>query len=778
MEIIGVPIWQIALFAIVMIVLLITLFKSLVNVKGDEIAVLERRWFGKEMAEGRTVALKGEVGVQAKIMGPGLSFVTPYIYKVKKNKYIQVGTKEVGLITARTGKPIPQNRFFAQEVECNLFQDGEAFLKMGGEKGPQLTILPPGEYRINPHLFEVIVKEATIIQDNQVGLVEAIAGLPVAAGRIFANAVESNKFQDASLFLKNEGQRGPQPDVIPPGFYRINTLMFNVRIVSATVIPGGKIGLVTAMDGVQVPSGRLLGKSIWGHCNFEKGETFIKEGGEKGRQLDFLMPGTYRINTNLFKIDSNTNLVEIGSEEIGIVTILEGKPIMDKEQIAATEIDLKKHSNFQDASAFIDAGGEKGLQINSLRSGNYAINSYFASVEKVQMVAVPIGHVGVVISYVGDEGVDTSGQEFKHGNIVQRGQKGVWKDILHPGKYPINTSVMKVEIVPTTNIVLNWADARTESHNLDDKLSTITVRSKDGFQFNLDVSQIIHVPADEAPKVIARFGSMKNLVSQVLEPTIGNYFRNSAQNSDAIDFLVHRSERQKESKEHIKEVLDEYNVDAVDTLIGDINPPESLMKTLTERKLAQEMKQTYEMQRESQDTRKALESSTADANMQAEIIQSERKILIAENDAKASIKKSEGQKSSAILEAEGAAESTKIQANAEAERINKTGSAEAEITSKKGTAEANVIEAKGLATAKGYEAQVAAIGQGNFTSLEIAKEFAAGKLKIVPDNLIISGGGEGGNSNLENMVGLAIFDRFAAKGKDEEDASKKTKKKE
>ncbi|MBL8066777.1 MAG: hypothetical protein JNM34_13145, partial [Chthonomonadaceae bacterium] len=102
------------------------------------------------------------------------------------------------------------------------------------------------------------------------------------------------------------------------------------------------------------------------------------------------------------------------------------------------------------------------------------------------------------------------------------------------------------------------------------------------------VAQIIHVPAMEAPKVIARFGSMNNLVSQVLEPTIGNYFRNSAQDSDVISFLSTRKERQEAAKNHIREVLDEYNVNAVDTLIGDIVPPEALMKTLTYRKIAQE----------------------------------------------------------------------------------------------------------------------------------------------------------------------------------------------
>ena len=112
------------------------------------------------------------------------------------------------------------------------------------------------------------------------------------------------------------------------------------------------------------------------------------------------------------------------------------------------------------------------------------------------MTDVPIGHVGVVISYIGEDGTDVTGESFKHGNIVSKGFRGVWMEPLGPGKYPINKYTMKVEMVPTTNLVLNWANARSEAHSLDKNLSTITVRSKDGFPFNLDVAQIIHIPAN------------------------------------------------------------------------------------------------------------------------------------------------------------------------------------------------------------------------------------------------------------------------------------------
>ena len=122
----------------------------------------------------------------------------------------------------------------------------------------------------------------------------------------------------------------------------------------------------------------------------------------------------------------------------------------------------------------------------------------------------------------------------------------MWVEPLLPGKHPLNTRVMKVELVPTTNIVLNWAE-RTEAHHYDSKLSPIPVRSKDGFAFTLDVSQIIHIGTKNAPRVISRVGSMQNLVDHVLQPTVGNYFRNSAQEVTVLEFLSARSERQREA---------------------------------------------------------------------------------------------------------------------------------------------------------------------------------------------------------------------------------------
>src|SRR5256712_9765948 len=300
----------------------------------------------------------------------------------------------------------------------------------------------------------------------------------------------------------------------------------------------------------------------------------------------------------------------------------------------------------------MDGGGRRGLQEQILLSGAWNLNPWFAQVEQVPMVQIPIGYVGVVISFVGMAHEDVSGVEFKHGDLVVAGHKGVWVTPLYPGKHPINTRVMKVELVPTTNIVLNWA-TRTEAHHYDEKLSSITVRSKDGFAFNLDVAQIIHVGALDAPKVISRVGSMQNLVDHVLQPIVGNYFRNSAQDFTVLDFLSARGQRQTEAAEHIRKAIGAYDVQAIDTLIGDINPPAELMTTQTDRKIAEEQRKTYETQRAAQEQRQQLVRQTSLADIQQQVVASEQAVNIAALKANAHIKKATGEAQAIRLQAHG-----------------------------------------------------------------------------------------------------------------------------
>lgn len=559
--------------------------------------------------------------------------------------------------------------------------------------------------------------------------------------------IGDNKELPGGRIVATKGEAGFQAKTLAPGLYFWKWVwQFEVKMEPFTIIPEGKIGLVLSKDGSEIPTGNILGQRV--ECdNFQDAELFLNNGGQRGRQTNYITAGSYRINTLLFQI-SVTEMIRIQESMVGIVTTLDGLPI-EAGQIAGKLVD--GHNNFQDFDKFIKNGGNRGLQPQVILAGSYNLNPWAIQIEETPMTEIAIGYVGVVISYIGQEGSDLTGVEFKHGNIVQKGFKGVWLEPLGPGKYPINKYIMKVELVPTTNLVLNWASARSEAHNLDKNLSTITVRSKDGFPFNLDVAQIIHVPTTEAPKVIARFGNMINLVSQVLEPTIGNYFRNSAQDSDVIAFLSTRKERQESAKFHIKKVLDEYNVNAVDTLIGDIVPPESLMKTLTDRKIAEEQKVTYDTQKKAQETRQGMEKETAIADMQKDIVKAQQSVEIAERTANATVKKAEGDASSIKLAAQAESESIKMRASAQAEQISVTGNAEAEK-----------ILAIGKSTAEAYELAVKALGGENFTRYKITEELSKGNVKLIPD-ILIGGGTNGGGTALDGLLGLKLMEMMDPK---------------
>ena len=540
----------------------------------------------------------------------------------------------------------------------------------------------------------------------------------------------SNKEMKNNRIIATNGEAGMQAQTLAPGLYwGYWPWQYSIKMQPFIVIPEGNLGLIKAKDGDPLNPGRILALPV--ECDkFQDAEKFLVNKGQKGPQAAFLTPGSYRINTFLFEVEATPTTL-ISQNKVGIVTTLDGEPL-EKGEIAGSSI--PDHKNFQDPVKFLSGGGQKGRQEDVILAGSYYLNPWFASVEQVDMLQIPIGNVGVVNSFVGATGQDTSGVAFEHGNIVRKGERGVWNVALDPGKYAINTYTHIVEIVPTTNLVLNWANERSEAHQLDKNLSTITVRSSDGFTFNLDVSQIIHVPSVDAPKVIARFGTMTNLVSQVLEPTIGNYFRNSAQKSDVIDFLKNRTTRQNEAKEHIKKTLDEYNVKAVDTLIGDITPPAELMKTLTDRKLAEQETITYDTQKLAQDTRKQFESAKALANMQPEVVTSHQQVEIKKNLAAAKIEEARGDSESKTINAKADAQVTTVTGAADAGKILAVGNAEAEVTKKK----------------------TEAMGTKEFAQVQMIKSLAENKIKIVPE-VLVNGAGAGDDGMLSALMGNELF---------------------
>ena len=274
------------------------------------------------------------------------------------------------------------------------------------------------------------------------------------------------------------------------------------------------------------------------------------------------------------------------------------------------------------------------------------------------------------------------------------------------------------------------------------------MRSVDGFTFNLDVSQIINIGATKAPWVISRVGSVRNLVNQVLEPIVGNYFRNSAQNFTVLDFLTNRSERQRDARLHINEAIREYDVQSVDTLIGDITPPHELMATLTARKIAEEQEKTFQTEEKTQRSRQELERQKALADKQKELVNSEQDVRVAEMHAKAAVEKAQGESLAVARKAEG-----------EATARRRIGEAEAEVVAINGRNEGESIRAVGTARAEAYRQGVEAMG-GNYALLQIFSALAEKNIRVTPDVLVSGGTGGAG----DGMLAVVLRDLLLKSG--------------
>lgn len=657
------------------LIVIILIAKSIVIVGGREIAVIERKYFGKKMPQGRVIALADEIGIQARTLGPGLHFLIPFIYVPKKYSFTVISENEIGIIESIDGDPVPPGKIFAKVVSGhNSFQDGENFLRNGGEKGPQIEILPPGVYRINPVLFAIRKQPSIIIDKGKIGLITSMDGQPIPSGRLLAQKVEGHSsFENGELFLQNKGQKGPQIEILLPGTYRINTDLFHVEIEDATVIPANKVGLITAKDGEPLPEAEYVAKSVIGHSDFQNASKFLEAGGQRGPQFDVLKPGTYYINPLIFKVE------------------LDDAAIVERGQVAVVV------SNVGEEPVEVKNAIEEAAKLENAVPGTIA----YKEIEKRLNIGI---------------------ERY----VVPKGYRGIQQEVAGPGFYYLNRRAYIAYIVDTTNITIDWDDSK------ETRFDPLKVISRDGFEISVSVKVVIRVRPDQAPYMVAKIGSIENLIVHVIHPMIDSSFRNQASSTSAMNFMQDRQEEQRKAEERAKGELEKYHVECVSVLICQINLPQELMDTQTKKIIAQQQQAMYQDMQKAEQTRIATEKTRSEADQQKNLVEAEIGVKIAEQN-----------KEKAIRFAEGESESIRLRAVGEALGIKA-----------KGDAEGSKILAIGESTAKAYELQNKAVGQQGVTAIEIAKQIASGNVKVTPDFLVQGGDNLGGllSAFLTNII--------------------------
>jgi hypothetical protein len=593
-----------------------------------------------------------------------------------------IGPNQVGLVTKRFGKT----------------KTSSGPISLNRESGYQADLLMSGlPFKLWP-LYSVEKHPWVQIPPGEIGLVVSQIGGPLPMGAKSAvYKPEFGQFVDLKAFLEKGGQQGVQRPVLPPG------ALLPLHPVAFLVMTRSKqFGLAV---NEQYRDGKF-GPEHFGVASEDLKLTVIQSRQEEGKTVDMVGIVTTNEGDPLASGDMAGRLGRFDD-----VKQMESENKSDAD-IADVLIGNKNnlHNNYQDFQAFLDNGGKIGLQHDPLLYGAYTVNPYLVRVGMVPMLVVKQGEVAVIKAAVGLPTEDTSGVEFKFGSIVKPGHRGIWQEPLRTGKYTINPRIYTAEVVDTKILTLNWAMATSQAHNLDKGLSQIEAKSKEGFVFKIDLQVQIHVADKMAPKVISMVGTMQNLVNEVLQAVVGNYFRDQLQGMEAVKFIEERAAVQVAAQKYIAEQIQGYNVETRGVYIQDVILPPEIVVVLQEREIANQEIATFIKQKEAQDKRIDMEKATGMADKQKDLATSEVQIKIEENKAEARIQQAKG---------------------------------EATYLTEVGRAKAVEVEATGLAQAKGYEAQVVALGAEGTAVVNVVNALVRSNTRFVPDILVQSGSNGG-----------------------------------
>jgi uncharacterized membrane protein YqiK len=672
---------------------------------------------------------------------------TPFVLLV-----VLIGIAKLTLVAWLTLRFIPNNRVGVVEKLWSAkgsVPEGH-MLALAGEAGYQADLLRGGiHFGYWRWQYRVHVCSLVTVSQGKIGYVYARDGQPLPPSQTLGRDVASNNFQDARAFLVGRTSPGGEP--------------------------------ASGLLKVQPENSDKRGRLSYDHT------------GQRGRQLAILREGVYAINPALFivitesavytlrQVVSPPELVAVKSwqqelnaiegfspvvigrpmeaanplhpeepltvDSIGIVTVHDGPSLSPGEIIAPAvgcEVgDRHYHNNFQDPQRFLDGGGRRGRQYQPLTDGTYFINRWFATVEVIPKTVVPIGYVGVVVSYYGRAGSDLSGEGFRHGERVTEGERGVWERPYGPGKYAFNTYAGNIVLVPTTNFVLHWVTGRSETHRYDDSLRSIDLVTRDAYEPRLPLSVVVHIDYQRAPNVIQRFGDVKKLITQTLDPLLSAYFRDIAHKKTMLELLHERDAIQNEARGELRRRFHEFDIECVDVLIGKPDTDEKggkievLLEQLRQRQLSIEQLETYQRQREASDKRRELAEAQAQADMQTSLTNTRVKAQIAESEGEADLQRAKKQAEKQIVMAEAQlaqsrrqAEQTLVLAEADSQQAILAGRGEAQRIMQVGLSEAAVLMQK-----------VSSYGDPRLFALtHVGAQLAKSTQPLVPERVFLSGG--------------------------------------
>jgi uncharacterized membrane protein YqiK len=444
----------------------------------------------------------------------------------------------------------------------------------------------------------------------------------------------------------------------------------------------------------------------------------VATAGEMGPQAATLPPGWHPWYWPFIYDIDVVQLTMIPEGQIGLLSAADGQPLPADTTYAPEWSQETKGDMAQNAEFFLSQGGGfKGPQSSVLAPGKYRINPKLFTVEIVPATTIDRAMVGVVKSNVGAPPAAPTvqleaGADVDSNKLVDKGNRGIWRDPILPGQSYLNTKAYEVTKISTRTHVVRYTVSQGQHLGIDEE-SEIMVRTSDGFTFPVDVRLEFSIQPQDAPLVVAIFGDDQEGMRAVMNSEVRGIFRNNAEDVKALDYVKQRSIQESQSLEMLQAALSKKGISVSAVRIGDVGDEKSLgtlLKTQTAREIALQEQMTFQEQQRAAEQKKLLTKTEQEAEEEKRLATASYEVKIAEQEQK--------QK---IIEAEAEAQSIKI---------------------------------KALAQADAYQQIAAQIGSSNAALIEVLKIVGERGIEITP-RVMVSGGANGG-SQTTALIGTML----------------------
>ena len=411
-------------------------------------------------------------------------------------------------------------------------------------------------------------------------------------------------------------------------------------VSTAINVEDGQSGVVTKKFGDNLQNGAIVATD-----------------GEKGPQA-YLLPDGWHVGFWPWQYELTTvPNIDIPQGQIGVVTAKDGVPLPDGEVFAPA---WESPQDMLDGMKFLSDGkGHKGPQLTVLPPGQWRYNPRLFTITAQPALEVEIGSVAVIKSNVGEEYVPEDGSEVESVNgvpIVPNGFRGIWLEPLQPNAYYLHPQAYVVKTVKTTKRVYSYTATNVKGGD-GEQNNAVGVKTKDGYEFPVDVRASVKISAENAPYVVAMLGDpdsdpdndgFDKLEELAILPSIRSIFRNTAEAKGALEYLNSRSLIEIEATKLFAADMVEFKID-VDRIyiaaigLADTEQGQELMKTQTDKELALQQQATYNEQEKAEVERAKMVRAEEDANQEQLIAVSEASKTIAKNEGDAAKERAVGE---------------------------------------------------------------------------------------------------------------------------------------